>query len=99
MPIQYVGLDVLNEKDMEVLTSISEKAYPKLERYYPNETLVLVIKAHSKSQGMRAKISIHGKIEAPKIKIIAQADDWDIAKAIHKVFNKLEEEAKRKLKR
>ncbi|MEK6953104.1 MAG: hypothetical protein AABX29_08895 [Nanoarchaeota archaeon] len=99
MPIQYVGLDNLDEKDMEKLTSISEKAYPKLERYYPDETLVLVIKTHSKSQGTRAKISINGKIEAPKIKIIAQANDWDMAKAAHKIFDKLEEEAKRKLKR
>jgi len=99
MPIQYVGLDDLNEKDMEKLTSISEKAYPKLERYYPDETLVLVIKTHSRSQGTRAKISIHAKIDAPRIKIIAHADDWDMAKVAHKIFDKLEEEAKRKLKR
>ena len=37
MPIQYVGLNLLNEKDIETLTRISEKELPKLERYYPNE--------------------------------------------------------------
>ena len=99
MPIQYVGLDLLNEKDIETLTRISEKELPKLERYYPNETLVLVIKTHSRSQGTRAKISIHAKIDAPKIKVIAKADDWDTAKATHKIFNKLKEEAKHKLNR
>ncbi len=99
MPIQYVGLDALDEKDIETLTRISEKAYPKLERYYPNETLVIVIKTHSKSQGTRAKISIHAKIDAPRVKVIARSDDWDVAKATHKIFDKLQEEAKHKLNR
>ena len=97
MPIQYIGLSKLDDVELAKLKSKSEKLSGKIERKIPNSTIVIIVKTYKKA-GSRSKYSIHAKLNSPHTKVVAQTDDWDIVKAIHKIFNKLETEVLNKFK-
>jgi len=97
MPLQYIGFRSLDEIEASKLSEISEREYPKIERSLPTATVILRIKRY-KGKGKKNKYSIHAKIEAPNIKIVAQTADWDIAKTTHKIFNKLQTEIEHKFR-
>ena len=95
MAIKYVGIGSLEEADKFKLTKISEREFPKLTRHLPNGSLMLIIKKYSKT-GKRHKYSLHAKIDDPDLKFKAESHEWDISKAAHKVFEKLEQEISHK---
>jgi len=97
MIIQFIGLKKLNEDEISILNRISNKEKGKIDREIKNSKVILSIKKDDKD-GKRSRYSIEAKINAPNTKFAAQSQEWDLAKATHKVFNKLEQEINHKLR-
>ena len=97
MEIQYYGLEHLDTLENAKIQKIAQRAYPKMERMVKNPFLRITIKKYN-TTGKRSKISLHARIAAPSIICLSTAHDWDIARAAHKVFDKLEKEIEHKTK-
>ncbi len=96
MAIQYTGIKELNEEEMLSVREISEAAYEKLQNYVKKCSMNLKITKHGKN---KPNYSLHATLKAPIILFSAKSDDWDLNKALHMVFDKLENEIKHKFKR
>jgi len=92
MPIQFIGLNTLEEIEAARVRSIAEKSAAKLQRTLRSEMRLIVnIKAHRKT-GKQKKYSFRLAIRAPKRTLEASAFDWDISKALRMAFKALERE-------
>jgi len=97
MIIQFIGLKKLSEDEISIINRVTKTEKRKIERDLKNSKVILTIKKGDKD-GKRARYSIEAKINYPNTKFAAQAEEWDLAKATHKIFNKLEQEIQHKLK-
>ncbi|MFH1591953.1 MAG: hypothetical protein ABIB47_01150 [Candidatus Woesearchaeota archaeon] len=97
MNIKYIGIRGLDEQERFTLKKISETSYPKIGRLIENPLVFLTIKKQ-KIAGRRHRIIIDARVSAPNIRYSSWADEWDIAKATHRVFDKLEREIEHKIK-
>ena len=96
--IQYRGVDKLNEDEKIVLNKLSSEYHEKVQRSLKNITsLQIDIKLYKKLGGKR-KYDVHVKAVAPTTIFSASYTDWDFARTLHKVFNKIENEIAHKLK-
>ena len=95
MAIKFVGLNELSDAEISTVNRICQTSLPKVERHIKDAILVLIIKKDMKS-GKKGRISLNAKFDHPTTIFKVQADDWDMAKALHKIFNKLETEIKKK---
>jgi len=96
MEIKYVGIRNLDEFENSKLKSIAERSYPKLGHLLKNPVLQIAIKKYNEA-GKRCKISLHARVAAPNLRFSSGADDWEISKAAHKIFDKLEKEIEHKI--
>ena len=97
MALSYIGIKQLDETEKFTIKKLSERSYNKIERYIKNPIVRLNIKKN-KVTGNRHKISINAIATGPHMRFASVADEWDIAIAAHKVFDKLEREIKHKIK-
>ncbi|MCD4760087.1 hypothetical protein K8R33_04325 [archaeon] len=95
--ITIKGLNQFDEKEIEKIKEIVSTNYIKIKREITG-SLILHAKKHNKD-GDRAMYSFHGKIQTPDNLINAEADDWLLATALHKVMNKLQASTKHKFRR
>ena len=95
MDIQLRGTRGLTEDELFNIQRISEKSMKALERILPDAKLTLVIKKQAK-KGAKPQYNFQGRVDHPSLIFKAEALDWELAKALHKMFNKLETEAHRK---
>ena len=86
-PIQFIGLNELEKVDQDMVKTLVNQYYPKIQRSLKNVTsLVIHIKTYKK-EGHRHKYSLHLRAIAPtKIFESSKAADWDLASSIHKSF-------------
>jgi len=97
MEIEFIGFKTLDEQHQSILNQISTKSVKRIKSKFPESKLIIIIKKYEK-EGKGAKYSLNAKLENPRIKFAARSHDWDLAKAAHKIFYKLENEIHHKLK-
>ncbi len=91
MAIQFVGLKNLHEDEIERLNEISARELKKIERHLNDAKLIFDIKKYDRT-GNRARILINARLDTPKKKFNMQAEEWDITKVTHMIFEKLRNE-------
>jgi len=97
MPIKIHAKGVvLSERESWVVDKLIPEYYAKIERQVKNEVdLVVHIKVHDVSK-RRQKFNIHVDV-ANSVRFGATADDWELARAIHKVMKNIMSEIEHKL--
>jgi ribosome-associated translation inhibitor RaiA len=96
--IQIIGVDEVSEAEKDIINRLANEYYEKLKRALKNEISVRIhIKEHSKA-GKRHKSDIRVQLIAPTRRFDAQESDWDLAKALHKVFENIERQLQHKLR-
>ena len=93
--VQYIGLKQLGG-DAGVVQTLLERYMEKLDRDFPNHTLLFHSKLHN--VGGRVKYSFHARLEHPQMVAKADAADWDLRRTVHKVMQALEQEVEHKFK-
>jgi len=100
-PIQIKGIDVLSVQEKLRANQLINEYYLKIQRMLKNITSIFVdFKEYEKAgkESKRKKYSIHVKVMAPTQMFEADAADWDFARTIHKVMNKVKNEIEKKLR-
>ncbi len=96
--IQVTGIDELNDEEKELVNTLANEYYGKIQRGLKNITsITLHIKQHSKT-GKKHKFDIRAKVIAPTRIFEAQESDWDLARTLHRVFKNVIKEIEHKLK-
>jgi|SRR3989344_1102447 len=89
--LQTIGFEILTEKTKNEFQKIWEEYSKKIERKLKNvEDIKIHLKEYSK--GGKAKFSVHLLASYSGKSMEAEAVDWDLNRAFHKVFNKIEQE-------
>lgn len=95
--IQVLGLDDFNTKEKNKILDYADNYAEKIFREINADNMVIHAKKHDKA-GKRAKYSFHVRIRSPTNLITAKDDDWILATALHKVFEKVKNEAQHTFK-
>lgn len=97
-PIQIIGVKELDEFELPLVNKLANEYYQKIQRELQNVTSVVIhIKSYEK-EGKRKKYSIHVRVIAPtRIFESSKAQDWDLARTLHKAFRDIERELQHKL--
>lgn len=100
MPLNFIGLDSLDETEANNLKTYSDRFYQKVSRTITTnaDPLIILHVKKMKASGKRCKYSVHGKIESPKLLASVEYSDWDFIRALNKTFEKLEFEIAHKFK-
>lgn len=95
--IQFIGLTELDPDEQHVVQDLATEYYDKVQRSVKEVTsLVIHIKQHAKG-GARKKYSVHIRVDAPSFVFEStKANDWDLAKTVHKAFQDVENGIKHK---
>ena len=101
--IQIANIDVLNEDEKELLTTLANEYYQKVIRALKNECSIKInIKEYGRVEDnpdKKVKYSIHVVVTtATKLRFESGADDWDFARTIHKVFKDIERQIEHKVR-
>jgi len=97
-PIQIKGIDELNDEEKNLVNTLANEYYGKIQRELKNATSIsLHVKQHSKT-GNRHKSDIRIKVIAPTKIFEAQESDWDLARTLHKVFNNIERQIEHRIR-
>ena len=94
MPIRFVGLKELSDEEVLKTQNLAKKYLPKFERHFDSPLLQILIKKKD-VEGTRCRYEIKSHLEAPNVRLASDANDWDIAKTLHKALQKLENEIKK----
>ena len=90
--VQIVGSEQLDKSEKEDIKRIANEYFTKIQRQLKNiESIIIHVKEYNK-EGNRKKFSLHIRAIAPTRIFEADAFDWELHKAIHKAFEKLETE-------
>ncbi|MGD2072616.1 MAG: hypothetical protein PVG65_03915 [Candidatus Thorarchaeota archaeon] len=88
--IEVKGVSVLNSSQTTLANKILNEYYVKIQRQLKNFTsLKLHVKAYEKGNGSRKKYSLRVEVISPTRKFESNAHDWDFARTLHKVLNKV----------
>ncbi len=94
--ITLKGAEQLSEAEKEIVNKLLNEAYPKIQRMLKNDVFLdLIIKEHNK-EGKRKRYSLTLDVKSETIHFKAEADDWDFARTLHKIINKVKEEIEHK---
>ncbi len=88
-PIEINGIELLNDEEKKIANKLINEYYPKIQRQIKNTLSLRVHFKEYEKQGKRKKYSINVEASSPTKEFDASSDDWDFARAIHKVFNKI----------
>lgn len=94
--IRYSRLGDFEYDDVAVIKGLGSRYMEKLERHLPGLVVDFVGKLHK--IGGRVKYSFHARVNDPSFLFKADAHDWDLRRAVHKTFGKLENELKHKFR-
>ena len=88
--IKIIGIKELDDKEVETVNRLAGEYYNKIQRAIKNVTsFVIHIKSYEKT-GKRKKYSVSLNVVAPTRTFDSKAADWELAKALHMTFNKVE---------
>ncbi len=97
MSLSFIGVNNLDENELNKLTTYSEKFYNKTCKNLVDPLVIFHVKK-MKNSGKRCKYSIHGRIEAPSLLASVEYSDWNLTKTLNKTFEKIETEIEHKFK-
>ena len=98
LDIQIKGIELLeSEDDRKRAEELLNEYGPKIERMLANDVVMRVHFKEYEKEGNRVKHSISAKVEFANNLFQADDSDWDLARTIHKVMKKLENEIEHKL--
>jgi hypothetical protein len=86
--IQFVGVNELAIEEQALVSKLSTEHYEKLSRKLKGVEQMTVHVKHYEKTGGKRKFSLHVRLKAPTRAIIEScaADDFDLARALHKAF-------------
>ena len=88
--IQFVGLNDLTIEEQEIVQKLSTEYYAKIKREMASTTGAIVHIKHYEKEGGRRKYTLHVRVNVPtKIIESTEADDWDLARAVHIAFEEI----------
>jgi ribosome-associated translation inhibitor RaiA len=91
-PIQFIGLNALEDVDQQMVQTLTTEYYDKIQRELKNLTsLVIHIKTAAK-EGHRHRYEVTVRAIAPTRVFESSSEDWDLATSLHKTFKDLERE-------
>jgi len=97
-PIQITGIDELKEGERDIVNTLVNEYYGKIQRVLQNEiSIKLHIKQHSKT-GNKHKSDIRIKVTAPTKVFESQESDWDLARTLHRAFKNIERQLEHRIK-
>lgn len=99
--IEYVGLSDLKSEVLDIqsyVRTITENYYSRISNAVEIEGFKVTIKEYSKG-GKARKYSVHVHLKAGKAKLKAEASEWDISKAMHKVLKEIENQVLHRFKK
>lgn len=83
------GLEYLSEEEKIILDKIVKENYEKIKlKMKNNPSLILYIKEYN-TEGKRKKYSLLLEIKSSAPFFKAETSDWDFARTLHKLFNKV----------
>jgi ribosome-associated translation inhibitor RaiA len=97
-PIEFVGTELLGEKDRETANTLLNEYYPKIKRMLKNEISLRVHLKEANVMGKKIRYTLNAKVIAPTQILETSATDWDLARTIHKAMEKIETEIEHKFK-
>ena len=98
MTIEFIDSKILNEDELPVAQRIVTAHSKKMERLLPRHKIV--IKFSKKDiTGKRVRYVIRCRIDCPNCIASAQAEDWELARTLHKVLDKISHELEHKFKK
>jgi len=96
--IQFVGVADLQPEEQAIVNKLSTEYYEKLKRMVNN---LASLKVHIKTlndEGKKKLYDIHTQLQAPTVSFNStKAQDWDLARTLHKSFQDLEHQINHKL--
>ena len=88
--IKIIGIKELDDKEVETVNRLAKEYYGKIQRAIKNITsLVIHVKIYNVT-GKRKQYEINVKVMAPTKSFDSKAAEWELAKALHRVFRKIE---------
>lgn len=98
MPVQIIGIEKLEDEEKGVFNKLVDEYHNKIQRELKNITnLTIHVKAHSKG-GKAKKYDLRVKAVAPTRIFEAQESEWELARALHKVFKNMIREIQHRLR-
>ena len=88
--IKIIGIKELNDNEVEIINRLAKEYYRKIERAIKNITSIVIHLKTYNITGKRKQYEINVKIVAPTKSFDSKAAEWDLAKALHIAFNKVE---------
>lgn len=95
--LKFLGLEDLTDSQKDKLIDLSTRYYDKIKILINDPEIIVHLKP-IKSKGNQQHFFIKARITAPNLLFEAEQDDWDLNRTLHKVFNNLENEIRKKLK-
>ncbi len=88
--IKIIGIKELDDKEVKTVNRLAKEYYNKIQRAIKNITsIVMHVKTYNVT-GKRKQYEINVKVMAPTKSFDSKATDWELAKALHMAFNKVE---------
>ena len=88
--IKIIGIKDLDDSEVGTVNRLAREYYGKIQRAIKNVTSVVMhIKTYNVT-GKRKQYEIKVKVMAPTKSFDSKAVDWELAKALHLAFNKIE---------
>jgi len=88
--IKIIGIKELDDKEAETVNRLAKEYYGKIQRAIKNITSITMHIKTYKVTGKRKQYEVNVKVMAPTKTFDSKATEWDLAKALHMVFNKVE---------
>ena len=91
-PIQLKGIENLTDEEKKLFDKLLNEYYPKIQRKLKSIIFLQIHVKEYKKEGKRKKFSINVKVINGTEVFEANAHNWDFARTMHKVLNKIETE-------
>jgi ribosome-associated translation inhibitor RaiA len=89
--VRYVGIKALTNTEQEVTKTLVMRHAEKLDRFFTNYACTFHTKLYD-IEG-RAKYAFRAKVSCPGVVLSSDATDWDLRRTVHKVMQKILQEA------
>ena len=88
--IKIIGIKELDDSEVGTVNRLAKEYYGKIQRAIKNVTSVVMHVKTYNVTGKRKQYEINVKVSAPTKSFDSKAVDWELAKALHLAFNKIE---------
>ncbi len=90
--IRFIELDKLEKVEQDMVKTLAQEYYGKIQRLLNNETTLVVHIKLSTKGGNRQRYEITVRAEAPTRMFESHTDEWDLSVGLHKTFKAIEHE-------